>query len=285
SVCRRPLMPANTLYHAGQSTVNAAAHLLFNMDVAWQAPLPDGPKIISPNHPSTIDPVVLVGLMPERLHILIDDRLFKVPALGRYLHAVGHVPVVPARGRDAFDAVLELLADGATVAVFPEGQISPLTGGSHPAQTGAARLALLTGAPIIPVGIHLDRSRIRLTETMIDGAAAVGTWYTGGPYGVTVGESLHLTGAVQDWDQVRAESDRVMGRINALAAQSERRMLAAHATPTKPAQAIQEYSHEIWQIMRGTLVYARFAWQWPPVNVRQWAEGWTARRLADRLSR
>lgn len=226
-------MTANTtLYRTGQSTVNAAAHLLYNLDVQWQVPLPDGPKLIAPNHPSTIDPVVLVGLMPERLHILIDDRLFKVPALGRYLHAVGHIPVVPERGRDAFAAALDLLHDGATVAVFPEGQISPLTGGSHPARTGAARLALLAGVPIVPVGIHLDRSRIRLTETLIDGEAAVGTWYPGGPYGVTVGEALHLTGDVHDWDHVRAESDRLMACIDDLAAQSERRLLAAQPAPT-----------------------------------------------------
>ncbi len=209
------------LYRTGQTAASAAARLLFQMDVAWEAALPPGPKIIAPNHPSTTDPFVVTGLLPERMHILIDDRLFKVPGFGRYLTSVGHVPVVPGQGRAALEAGQRLLRDGKTVAIFPEGAISPLAGGFHAPRAGIAHLALQSGAPVIPVGIYLQRDLIRLTETLIRGEVAVGTWYWHGPYAVTIGAPLRFVGDVGDWTQVRAVAEQVMARIRALAATSE----------------------------------------------------------------
>ena len=81
--------------------------------------------------------------------------------LGRYLRAAGHIPVITGNGRAAFEEAKRLLGAGQTVTIFPEGSISPLEGGFYPARTGVARLALSTGAPVIPVGIHLDRERIQ----------------------------------------------------------------------------------------------------------------------------
>jgi len=214
------------LYRTGQTAVSTAARLLFQMDVAWGAALPPGPKIIAPNHPSTTDPFVVTGLLPERMHILIDDRLFKIPGFGRYLDGVGHVPVVPGQGRVAIEAGLRLLRDGKTVAIFPEGAISPLAGGFHAARAGLAHLALQSGAPVIPVGIYLQRDLIRLTDTLIHGEVAGGTWYWHGPYAVTVGAPLTFTGDVGDWTHVRAVAEQVMARIRALAAASEIRATA-----------------------------------------------------------
>ncbi len=106
---------------------------------------------------------------------MIDDRLFKVPVFGACLRRMGHVPVVPGEGHTAVEAAQALLKAGRTVAIFPEGAISPLDGGFHQPRTGAARLALSTGVPVIPVGVYLDRSHIRRFETSIDGTPAVGT--------------------------------------------------------------------------------------------------------------
>jgi 1-acyl-sn-glycerol-3-phosphate acyltransferase len=227
-------MLEDTLYRTGQGMVNVTSRLLFDLDVAWEAALPAGPKILAPNHPSTIDPFVMTGVLPERAHILIDDRLFKVPVFGRYLETIQHVPVVPGQGRAAFDAAARLLDGGHNVTIFPEGAISPLAGGFHPARTGVARLALLTGLPVIPVGIYLQRDLIHLTETVIDGKIAVGTWYWHGPYAVTVGAPLLFGGDAEDRGQVQAVSGQVMARIRALAAASE-----ARATAPRSASGLQ----------------------------------------------
>jgi 1-acyl-sn-glycerol-3-phosphate acyltransferase len=214
----------DVLYRLGRPVVGLYEWLMFDMDVAWEAALPVGPKIIAPNHPSTTDPFLVTRLVSEPTSILIDNRLFKVPVFGRYLEHAGHVRVVKGSGRTAFEAARRLLDDGRNIAIFPEGAVSPLEGGFHRSRTGAARLALLTGAPIIPIGIHLDRKRIKVVESTYSGISAVGTWYLRGPYAMTIGKPVVIEGDVEDRKYVRAVSDRIMQRIARLSHQSARRM-------------------------------------------------------------
>jgi 1-acyl-sn-glycerol-3-phosphate acyltransferase len=198
--------------------------MMFEMDVLWEEPLPAGPKIIAPNHPSTTDPFLIAGLVAEPTSILIDDRLFKVPVFGRYLHLTGHVPVVNGNGREAFEVAKRLLVAGRSIAIFPEGTVSPLEGGLHRPRTGAARLALSAGVPIIPVGIHLRRERIQVVESRYSGISATGRWYLRGPYAMTVGRPMVLVGDVEDRAYVRTVSERIIRRIAHLAQRSAERM-------------------------------------------------------------
>jgi 1-acyl-sn-glycerol-3-phosphate acyltransferase len=220
-------------YRFGRSLVDMYASALFKMDVVRHAPLPEGPKIIAPNHPSTTDPALMLTLVEERASILISETLFKVPVLGRYLRAAGHIPVIHGNGRSAFEEAKALLEAGHTVVIFPEGAISPLDGGFHKAHTGVARLALSTGAPVVPVGIGLDRQRIQLAETIVDGKPEVGTWYIRGPYAVTVGEPLWFAGDVEDRGYVRSVAERIMGRIIKLAGQSTCRIAGSQSSASE----------------------------------------------------
>lgn len=215
--------------------VDTYAKLMFDLDIQYHTPLPPGAKILAANHPTTVDPFLVLKLASEPVHILIDETLFKVPTFGRYLRTTGHVRVIPGSGRSAFQAALELLQAGETVAIYPEGAISPLTGGVHPLKTGVARLALMTGAPVIPVGIHLDRARIRLIETPVDGQSVVGTWYFGGPYAMTVGDPLYRVGDVNDRAYVGSISEHIRQHILALAAESARRV--------QPVDAVMAMRH------------------------------------------
>jgi len=61
----------------------------------------------------------------------------------------------------ALDAARQLLEAGGSVALVPEGRLSPRRGGFRAPRTGAARLAILTGVPIVPIGIHLLRTKHR----------------------------------------------------------------------------------------------------------------------------
>jgi 1-acyl-sn-glycerol-3-phosphate acyltransferase len=200
---------------------------MFRLDALHYAPLPDGPKIVVANHPSTTDPFLVMALVSNRVSILIIETLFKVPVFGRYLSHIGHVPVIPSNGKMAFDRAKQLLQAGQTVVIFPEGDLSPPDGGFHRPRTGAARLALATGVPVIPIGIYLERNRLRRVETVVDGKVEVGCWYLKGPYAFTMGEAMYFDGDVEDRPHVRAVSEHIMQSIAHLAQRSACRLRAA----------------------------------------------------------
>jgi len=116
-----------------------------------------GPVILVPNHMSYADWGTdslyfhSAGRYPT---FMIKASAFKAPFIGKLLYGCGQIPV--NRGRaDAAQALKQAeqaLADGAAVIVYPEGTATrdpalwPMAG-----KTGAARLALATGAPVIPV--------------------------------------------------------------------------------------------------------------------------------------
>jgi 1-acyl-sn-glycerol-3-phosphate acyltransferase len=212
------------LYFGMKPILDAFTAFRMRMDIAFEAPLPEGPIIIAPNHPSVTDPFLVSWMTGVKSHILIADEVFKIPVFGRYLRASGHIPVVPGSGRAAFDEALAKLENGEPVMIFPEGEISPLEGGFARPHTGAARLALLTGAPVVPMGIHLLRERIRVIRSAIDGQPVDQLWYLDGPYNMTVGEALRFTGSAEDRDLVRQATDRIMRDIMRLAYQSALRL-------------------------------------------------------------
>jgi 1-acyl-sn-glycerol-3-phosphate acyltransferase len=116
-----------------------------------------GPVIIVANHISHADPLVLAhyvfdaGRWPV---FLAKSGIFRVPVLGPLLRVVDQTPV--ERGTvdavKALDAATSALKDGKCVLIYPEGTTTrepdlwPMRG-----KTGAARLWLATGAPVIPI--------------------------------------------------------------------------------------------------------------------------------------
>jgi 1-acyl-sn-glycerol-3-phosphate acyltransferase len=199
---------------------------LLNMDVLMHMPLPAGPKIIAANHPATSDPFYVAVMLRQQSFILINDLLFQVPVLGPYLRASGHIPVKAGCGQKAIDTALEHLGKGHTVIIFPEGDLSPLEGGFQKPRTGVARLALLSGAPVIPVGVHLQRERVHLINSTVRGEVNVGRWYLSGPYHQTVGRPMRFSGNVEDRDLVRSVAGRVMNQIIEMANESRNRSLS-----------------------------------------------------------
>jgi 1-acyl-sn-glycerol-3-phosphate acyltransferase len=119
----------------------------------------EGGVIIVPNHISHADPLVSAhfiydaGRWPQYLG---KASVFKVPVIGRVLHKARQIPV--ERGSvdavKSLDRLVEAIKDGCAVVIYPEGTTTkepdlwPMRG-----KTGAARLALATGAPVIPVAM------------------------------------------------------------------------------------------------------------------------------------
>lgn len=110
------------------------------------------------NHVSHVDPLTAAHFVYDhgRLpHYLAKSGLFRNPALGAFLRSAGQIPVERASHAavGAFDAAVDAVRQGRCVVVYPEGTITrdpdlwPMTG-----KSGAARIALETGCPVIPVG-------------------------------------------------------------------------------------------------------------------------------------
>ncbi len=224
-------------YNIGRMTVDVITHILFHLDVIYKASFPTGAKLLSSNHPTTIDPVIMTTLVPEQVSILIHETLFKVPVLGKSLAACGHIPVVNSNGRQSFEAGVRYLNDGRTVGIFPEGDISPKEGGLARFHTGAARLVLSTGVPVIPMGIALAEDHIKRINTVVDGKVEVGTWYFHGPYSITVGEPMFFKGDPNDRAYVREITEKLARRITELSRESGQRLAARQMNKLAPGTA------------------------------------------------
>lgn len=115
-----------------------------------------GPMLLVSNHLGPGDPVVIGMHLRRQMHILAKAELFDVPIFGWLIRRAGVVPIRRgASDRDALRAVAHLLSRGHCALIFPEGTYSdpPEAPEMLPWRTGAAWLALRTGATVVPVGI------------------------------------------------------------------------------------------------------------------------------------
>jgi len=84
---------------------------------------------------------------------------------------------------------------------------------------------MLTGAPIIPVGIYYQRENsICISSRITGGEKSDGYWYLTGPYQLTIGEPMYFSGDPDDRQQVADASVRLMDQIACLAEESRLRM-------------------------------------------------------------
>ena len=119
-----------------------------------------GPVILAGNHLSFIDPLALAALARRRVHILAAStyyvkRGFAGRFVGLFLTYTGMKPIDRAGGsasEASLRAGLEVLSKGRVLGIYPEGSRSR-DGRLHRGRTGVARLALLSGAPVVPVAM------------------------------------------------------------------------------------------------------------------------------------
>jgi len=125
------------------------------MHVAGRENVPlDGPLVVTPNHKSFWDSFFIAAAIPRHpLRFMGKSELFE-GRRGRLLIRMGAFPV--RRGHsdeDALDTAREILRQGGVLALFPEGTRVRDPGALGEPKRGAARLALETGAPILPAAI------------------------------------------------------------------------------------------------------------------------------------
>lgn len=167
-----------------------------------------GPVVVACNHVSYLDPI-MVGLAVEKRgrlpRFMAKRELFTIPVFGAALRQMQHVPVDrQGAAAAAFPEGIARLQQGHLLALFPEATIRPQFDPAN-GKTGAARLAIESGAPLLPVGlwggqaISTKGDKVRLRRRL--------------PLGVSVGA---LMSAQEDEDAAQL-TRRLMEQIGQLA--------------------------------------------------------------------
>lgn len=111
-----------------------------------------GPVILVANHESLFDPWLLALATPRPVRYMAKAELWRFRLVGAAMNAFGAFPVERGTGdRVAMSRAAELLRDGEVLGMFPQGTSKRRA--ERPFHRGAARLALATGAPLVPVTI------------------------------------------------------------------------------------------------------------------------------------
>lgn len=205
------------------------------------------------NHVGTFDPFVLIaacaahGVAPR---FLATGGMFRAPVFGAIMRASGHIRV--DRGHrtvtDALHRAGDALAENSTILLYPEGRIS-LDPGLWPerAKTGAARLALHTGAPVLVVaqwGAH---------EIMAwDRPATMAATLLSAVYRRPVAR-VHFAGVVDlsdlspgDPSAARAAADRITrhGLDALLPLRADEPVMPRHVDHTRPLSTARTYRRD-----------------------------------------
>jgi len=140
--------PAPT-YAQARCFFGSLVRALYRLDVVGADHLPAaGPMVIAPNHDSWLDGIVLGAAISRELRFLAKAELWRSRLLAWMLDGLGAIRIKRGHGDQlALARMRQALEAGQTVAIFPQGAVR----GERVWHRGAARMALATGAPLVPV--------------------------------------------------------------------------------------------------------------------------------------
>lgn len=188
------------------------------IEIAGGENLPrEGSFVLAPNHYSEFDPLIIavatwrLGRAPR---FMAKESLFRVPVLGAALRATGMVPVARASSASAAKQTIEqseaLVRHGRGVIVYPEGSLTrdpdlwPMRG-----KTGAVRLALAGGIPVIPVATWG-------VQQILPRYGKLRFWPPRRRVRMLVGPATDLSAFSGDHPNLTAATDAVMADISSL---------------------------------------------------------------------
>jgi len=191
--------------------------LLFRPKVTGLRNVPtNGAVIIASNHLSFSDSIFMPVVVPRNVTFLAKSEYFTSPGIAGFIKkltfiALGQVPIDRAGGKRSEAALLtglRLLKEGHCIGIYPEGTRSP-DGRLYKGRTGIARLAIESGAPIIPVAMF-NTAEIQPTGQVVPKVRRVE---------MVFGEPIYLDGDSTDQVLLRTLTNQLMEKIAQLSKQ------------------------------------------------------------------
>ena len=140
-----------------------ASRCIYRFKVSGDDNIPaQGAAVLTCNHVSFIDPLLLMAASPRPIYFVMDHRIFKMPVLGWLFRLARAIPIAP-RDQDAaaydaaFEAAARVLRNGDLLAIFPEGgitrdgELQPFKGGIMKILENAERDGL--NVPVVPMAL------------------------------------------------------------------------------------------------------------------------------------
>ena len=217
-----------TLSRPARFVARPAIKLLYGARVIGLEHVPtDGPAIISPNHRSFFDSPLVMAMAPRPVVFLGKAEYMDAWQTKFLFPAIGMVPIkrdVKKASMAALTTAADLLAEGKLVGIYPEGTRSR-DGQLHRGHSGVAHLAMISGAPIIPVGLTG-------TERVQPIGAAVPRPFSG-PITVEFGAPIHPSDYRYGGSRKRRQRmlDDVMASIASMTAQERSPDFSSHEPP------------------------------------------------------
>ncbi|HOP38920.1 1-acyl-sn-glycerol-3-phosphate acyltransferase [Candidatus Woesebacteria bacterium] len=206
----------NFLYFVGRSIARLYTKIDLKKQIKSKKQFPLGAKIFAVNHPSTLDPLYIMSSIKEPVHALLTEDVFKIFGLNKLIAWAGHVAVGRNSGLIALNQAITLLTKNRSILIFPEGMVSKNSQQVEKLKTGAVRMALATGAPIIPIGICVDPQKIKKFTIKIKNQENQFYWYRRGAYLITYGAPIYFTGELNNQELVRNHSIILRNKIQQL---------------------------------------------------------------------
>ena len=176
----------------------------------------NGPVIIASNHLSFSDSIFMPLVVPRNVTFLAKSEYFTSPGIKGFIKkitfiALGQVPVDRSGGKRSEAALLtglKLLKEEHCIGIYPEGTRSP-DGRLYKGRTGIARMAIESGAPIIPVAMY-NTAEIQPTGQVVPKVRRVE---------MVFGEPMYFTGDSTDQAVLRTATNQIMEKIAELSKQ------------------------------------------------------------------
>lgn len=205
------------LYRTLKTLLQPRLNRMYHLQAEGLENLPEkGPVILASNHVSFMDSVSIPLCVPRPVVYLAKAEYFQSWKTAWFFRSLGMIPLdrySASAAETALDAAVTLLRGGGVLGVYPEGTRSP-DGRLYRGRTGVARLALRSGAPVVPVGVIGSR------EVMPKGARLPAR---SGRITVRFGEPLHFSRfgpGEENESSLRMITDEIMCQIMALSGQT-----------------------------------------------------------------
>ena len=205
----------------------------------------EGGVLLTPNHVSYVDTLVLSVASPRPVRFLMVRDCFDTPGVGAFANLFDTIPISRERAKEAISSAAAALDEGTVVCIFPEGQLTR-SGALCELKRGFQMIARRAGAPVVPV--YMDG--LWGTMTSFEREKMIYKVPRALPYGTRV----HFGPALQGREEVTAERlgqemhrlshDAIMARRELRHARWIQRRLRRAKLPTRIREQFSQLSWE-----------------------------------------